>query len=131
MANRTFHKPVSAAYVVLVCSLSVLSMHFFWRQAGVSPLLGLALAVLAVIVIERMIHTTYTFTAEGFLVIERGRFSRRMQIRVDEIVGVQRMKRPFVRYLLIEYGAGRQVAVQPDNEQGFLDEIKKRQTNDE
>jgi hypothetical protein len=131
MPNRTFHKPVSAAYIMLVCSLSMLSMHFFWRHTGVNPLLGLALAVLAVIVIERMIHTTYTFTAEGCLVVERGRFSRRLHIRVDEIVSVKRMKRPFVRYILIEYGAGRQVAVQPDNELGFLDEIKKRQTNDE
>ena len=93
-------------------------------------------AVIVVLMIERMIHTTYTFTASDrgeVLRINRGRFSKPMTIAVDEIIRCTRMKTAFglSYYLLIEYGARRIMSVTPDNSEAFIAELKKRQEQNE
>jgi len=103
-------------------------------MAIVSAVLG----VVVLIIIERIIHTTYTFDAEVVgdggervecLTIDRGRFSRRLCIPVNEIIKVTPMKAVFglSRYLLIGYGSHRLVSVEPENEAAFVAELRKRQ----
>lgn len=82
-----------------------------------------------VLMIERIIHTVYVLTADGRLVISRGRFSREMSVPVNEIIrmSVIRPKLLGVRYILIEYGAGHETTVQPVNEEAFMREVRDRQ----
>ncbi len=83
----------------------------------------------AVLMIERIIHTVYVLTADGRLIISRGRFSRRLSVPVNEIIRMSVVKAGVlgVRYILIEYGAGHETAVQPVNEEAFLNEVRDRQ----
>lgn len=82
-----------------------------------------------VLMIERIIHTVYVLTADGRLIISRGRFSRELSVPVNEIIrmSVIRPRLLGVRYILIEYGAGHETTVQPVNEEAFMREVRDRQ----
>ena len=97
-----------------------------------------ALADVVVGMIERVIHTTYTFRRvkpidrdeeHEFLVIDKGRLSTNVNIPVNEIVKVSTIRTALGlgHYLLLEYGAGNMTGVEPENEEAFLNELKKRQ----
>lgn len=104
-------------------------MFSFWHRSAVNALVGFLLMGVAVLMIERIIHTVYVLTSDGRLIISRGRFSRELSVPVNEIIRM-RVVRPGllgVRYVLIEYGAGHETAVQPVNEDAFMREVRDRQ----
>lgn len=129
MISRTFRYRVSwlnwAATMLTACA----AMMFFWHRSAACALVGLALMVAGVLMVERMIHTSYMFTSAGLLVIDRGRFSRTLRIPVSEILDARVVRGRFlpVRYVLIEYGVGRFASVQPVGEESFISEIRRRQ----
>lgn len=113
---------------------SLLAFYFFWTMKAV---IGLLLVVVIVGMIDRVMHTTYTFRRvkpidrEGefeFLIISKGRFSRNENIPVAEITAVRRMRTVLRtgRYLLITYGPGNVTGVQPDDEEAFVRELEER-----
>lgn len=71
---RTFHSRIDKKTLVF-CLLpaTVLAVFFFWVK---QPLAALCFMVFLVFVIERLIHTAYTFTDDGWLTVCRGRFSK-------------------------------------------------------
>ena len=101
-------------------------------------MIGTLLMVLVLCMIERVIHTTYTFHKVGtslpgkeqeILVINKGRLSMNKSIPLGELHEVTRMKTAFGlnHYLLLVYGTRKRMeAVMPDEEEGFLSELKKR-----
>lgn len=129
--NRTFHKRFSVQGCIMVALLAAMSFWCFWMHTGYSPLLGFVLLLMATNAIERLIHTTYTFTADGHLVVCCGHLSKAKTIAVADIIGVHKMRgRLFVAsHIIVEYGAGHIISVQPDNEKAFADEIRKRLGN--
>lgn len=131
--ERIFHQQFTMANKCGITLFSLLACYLFWHKAALP---GMFVAVIVVLMIERMIHTTYTFTASDrgeVLRINRGRFSKPMTIAVDEIIRCTRMKTAFglSHYLLIEYGARRIMSVTPDNSEAFIAELKKRQEQNE
>ncbi len=108
--------------------LAFLTFYFFWHRAGVHVIIGFALMMVTIVVLERVVHTTYTITDEGCLEIYRGRWSKLQRIPLSDIVSMEIRKSPLglTRYVLIEYGANHFVSVQPDNEENFIQEIRKR-----
>ena len=82
--------------------------------------------------IEKIIHTTYTLTADGRLVVYEGRFSRRRERSLAEVVSVERRSsmqvagRALVRYVLVVYKDGKHDALQPVNEEEFIRALEKR-----
>lgn len=131
--ERTFHQQFTMANKCGITVFSLLAFYLLWQKA---VLTGLFVAVIVVLMIERMIHTTYTFTVSErseVLRIDRGRFSRPTVIAVNEIVRCTLMKTAFglSHYLLIEYGERRMVSVTPDNSEAFIAELKKRQEQNE
>lgn len=88
--------------------------------------------LLTVLQIERLIHTTYTFTTDNLFIHNQGRFSRERQVRVSDIWRVERHTHLFglMRYLLVTYGPQRHLVVQPDQEEAFLNELAKRQAKE-
>lgn len=131
--ERTFHQQFTMANKCGITVFSLLAFYLLWQKAALT---GLFVAVIVVLMIERMIHTTYTFTVSErseVLRIDRGRFSCPTVIAVNEIVRCTLMKTAFglSHYLLIEYGERRMVSVTPDNSEAFIAELKKRQEQNE
>ena len=127
--NRTFHYRVSLLNYVAIVVVAAAALCMFWHRSAAGAVAGLALMMAVVLMVERIVHTAYVFTADGMLVISKGRFSRRVAIRITDIVSVERVRAGVlgVRYVLIRYGAGREVSVQPAGEDAFVGEITRRQ----
>lgn len=139
MTKRVFQQQLSIGMVCALTLSSLLCLYFFWIKQG---LLALLMAIVVVLIVERIIHTTYTFIRIArdedskervYLVINKGRFVRSKYIALGDIVCCRLMRVNFKlsHYVLIEYGHQHFVAVQPQNEQAFIDEIKKRQKAEE
>lgn len=131
--NRTFHYRVSLVNYLAVFIVAAAALFFFWNRSIANAVVGFLLLMAVLMMVERIIHTMYVFTADGMLVIDRGRFSHSIAIPVSDIikVGIVRPALLPVRFVTIEYGAGRVVTVQPVNEEAFVDEIKRRQEKGE
>lgn len=127
--NRTFHYRVSLLNYVAIVVVAAAALCMFWHRSAAGAVAGLALMMAVVLMVERIVHTAYVFTADGMLIIGKGRFSRRVAIRITDIVSVERVRACVlgVRYVLIRYGAGREVSVQPAGEEAFVGEITRRQ----
>ncbi len=127
--NRTFHYRVSLLNYVAIAVVAAAALCMFWHRSAAGAVAGLALMMAVVLMVERIVHTAYVFTADGMLVISKGRFSRRVAIRITDIVSIERVRAGVlgVRYVLIRYGAGREVSVQPAGEEAFVGEITRRQ----
>lgn len=101
-------------------------------------IIGIFLTIIIVGMIERILNTTYTFKKVKpidrddemeYLIINEGRFSSNRNVPVCDIISVHQTK-TFMgldHCMVIEYGAKNMVAIQPDNEEAFEKEIKKRQ----
>ena len=129
MTQRTFQHRVSAVEVACILIIAAMALWAFWHRSGYMVGVAFLLACLDVAVIERVIHTTYTLTTDGHLVIDKGRFASKTAIPLVEIFKMEQMGawwRP-THYILITYGSHRVVSVQPDNEEAFIAEIQKRQ----
>lgn len=88
-----------------------------------------------VVVIEQVIHTVYTFTTDGLLVLSYGRFIRKRSIPLAEITEVKRCSSmefgrfAVTRYVLITYSNGGKYATAlPVKEQEFMELIEKRRS---
>lgn len=129
MTNRTFHYRVSFLNYAAIIVVAVAALCAFWQRSAANAVVGLALMVVVVLMVERIVHTAYTLTADGRLRVSKGRFSRRVEIRLTDIVSVETVHGRLlpVRYLLVRYGSGHELAVQPANEEAFIEEIRKRQ----
>ena len=102
--------------------------YFFWIKTAIISLL---LLIVGVGMIERVLHTTYTIGLaddQYFLLVDKGRFSFQTMVPVNEISRVIPIRRLFglSRYLLVEYGENRLLSVEPQEEEEFIAEIKKR-----
>ena len=139
MTDRTFHKRFTLVAKLGVAVFTLLAGYFFWVKTAV---VGILLAIVVVGMIERILHTTYTFRRvkpidrDGemeFLVVDEGRFSGNRNVPLCDVVSVRTAKTLFGldRCLVIEYGAGNIVAVQPDNERAFREEVGRRVKREE
>jgi len=132
--DRTFHQRVSPASACGILAFALLALYMFWTK---NALVGCLLAAVVVLMIERVVHTTYVFRRndgdEEMLYIDNGRFSKTRQIRVNDIVSCRKMSTGFglSQYVLLQCGHKRLVSVQPDNADAFIDEIRKRQATPE
>ena len=88
--------------------------------------------LMLIVVIEQIIHTTYTLTTNGDLEVSRGRFIRKKVIPLSEITAVRKYHSmkfgsfSVTDYILIEYGKGKFVSVMPVKEQEFAELLEKR-----
>lgn len=127
--ERTFHEKGSWAGFALVVILSGFVIHLFWYRSSINALMALILSGFLIIVIDKMINSTYTFTDDFKLIIRNGKFSKETVIMINEItdasiVEVKVFKR---KYVLINYGADHELGIRPDGEERFIRELKKRQ----
>ncbi len=131
--NRVFHARILPAYVLALALFAYLLIHAFWVK---SALLALLCMVVLVLVVERIIHTQYTLTADGRLLVDRGRFRRRLELAVTDILLVEQVKAPLFgallvsHYVLVHYKGGKTVALLPVREEEFIQVLRKRMQKD-
>lgn len=132
--NRTFHVRITWYQYLYLILLGGLSFFLLWDK---SIILAAICMVMLVFLIERFIHTTYTITADGRLILSTGRFSKSKIIWLKDIVSIECRNSvkiggfSVLRYVMIGYGTGRYVSVLPLKEQEFVDllEARKKELN--
>ena len=67
--NRTFHYRVSLLNYVAIVVVAAAALCMFWHRSAAGAVAGLALMMAVVLMVERIVHTAYVFTADGMLVI--------------------------------------------------------------
>lgn len=84
---RTFHSKISkvALFFCLLPS-TVLAVYFFWVKI---PLAALVFMLFMVAIVERMIHTSFTLTDDGKLILSKGRFSSKIILLLQDIEKVE------------------------------------------
>ena len=127
--DRVFHARVGAARYLALLMFTFMLVYCLWVKY---ILIAVLWGILLLHFIEKIIHTTYTLTADGRLVVYEGRFSRRRERSLAEVVSVERRSsmqvagRALVRYVLVVYKDGRHDALQPVNEEEFIRALGKR-----
>lgn len=127
--NRIFHARIAAGHCLFVVLSGAIAVYSLWEK---NILVALLFMLLLVAVIEKLIHTTYTVTADGRLLLYFGRFSREKEIRLDDITAVERASSmrigrfAVMRYVLVRYGEDRCVALLPVKEQEFVRLLEQR-----
>lgn len=84
--NRIFHvKIAQGAYIFLVLCTALMVIAFWYQEA----IVGMIMALLLIVNIERIIHSTYTLTADGKVVVYYGRFYKGKTIPLTDITDVE------------------------------------------
>lgn len=127
--NRIFHARIAWYQYFLLAVVAVNACGFLWCK---NILLATVLMLLLIVIIEQVIHTTYTVTTEGDLILSYGRFIRRKVIPIREITEMRKCSSMKVgrfavtQYVLIEYGHGKYATVLPVKEQEFVATLNRR-----
>ena len=104
--DRVFHARVGAARYLALLMFTFMLVYCLWVKY---ILIAVLWSILLLHFIERIIHTTYTLTADGRLIVYGGRFSRSRERRLAEVVSVERRSsmqvagRALVHYVLVIY----------------------------
>lgn len=127
--NRLFHAKIQKSSWLLLMVLLVLAVFAMWNK---SPILMAIAMLLMVVIIERMIHTTYTIDKSGNLIIHKGRFSKDKIIslkdiqRIDRVNSMRIFGKSISTCLFIVCNEGRQIQVIPRLEDEFVECVRKR-----
>lgn len=128
MMIRSFEHRVSLAEIAGVVVLAMITLWFFWHRTPVSLFAGGAFTMLMVLVIDRLLHTTYA-VANDTLTIKRGRFGRVKEINLSDIDRVEKVKTLFTHYVLVEYSGRKHAAISTINEDSLIKALNSRTLN--
>ena len=112
--NRIFHARIAVGQYLFLVLATIIVIYAMWMQHAVMAILFMLLLIIA---IERLIHTTYTLTTDGRLLLFYGRFSRSEEILLKDIISVERASSmkigrfAVMRYVLVKYGTKGKCAV--------------------
>ena len=130
--NRIFHARVPWHTFFLLLLLVIIALWSYWERSGILAALSL---LLMVVLVERSIHTSYTVTTDGMLLISRGRFSKMFSIPLLDIHRIEQVRRVRLgsfclnSYLLVYYGSStgeeKVVSLIPSNEEELVTYIQK------
>lgn len=129
MMNRIFHvKIAQGAYIFLVLCTALMVIAFWYQEA----IVGMIMALLLIVDIERIIHSTYTLTADGKVVVYYGRFYKGKTISLTDITDVE-LKRSSgfggimpSQYVLIHYENKNLLSLVPVKPEEFINALVKR-----
>ena len=128
--NRIFHARIAAGQYLFLLIATAVIIHEMWMKHAV---LTITFMLLLIIAIERLIHTTYTLTADGRLILYFGRFTRSKEIPLKDITSVERASSmkigrfAVMRYVLVRYGTkGKCAVLLPVKEDMFIKTLTER-----
>lgn len=121
--NRTFHARVTWYHYLYLMLLGGLAFFLLWDKR----ILPAAVCMVSLVfLIDRFIHTAYTITNDGRLVVSSGRFSKPKTVWLTEITSVESRKSvnilgfSMLHYVMIGYGNGHYVSLLPLKELEFV-----------
>ena len=122
--NRIFHARILASHCLLLLFFTFLVMAGFLCHNGLLALAGMLPLVL---LIERLIHTTYTVTPDGRLLIDHGRFSKLLVLEIKDIRLAERRSRflSLQHGVRLEYNNDRHTFLFPVKEEEFVEILKR------
>ena len=126
--NRIFHARITLGQYLFLLLVSGMA---FWALWDKHIILALVMVIILLLSIEKLIHTTYTITSDGLLVLYYGRFMRGKTIPLVEVTGVEQAHSmslfgfKLMRCVLVHH-AGKTEALMPLKESEFLNVINKR-----
>lgn len=129
MTDRVFHARIGAAQYLALFLFTFMLVYCLWVKY---ILIAVLWSILLFHFIEKIIHTTYTLTADGRLLIYKGRFSRSRERPLAEVMSVERCSsmrmagRVLVHYVRVYYKDGRHDVLWPANEEDFVRLLEKR-----
>ena len=132
--NRLFHAKIEWSSWALLAIVLGITLYSIWEYKN--GILLCALLLFLVIIIERIIHTTYTVTADKQLVIHTGRFSKDKVIPLSHIREVRKiesihiMGKPLRSCVIVEYREGKIISLIPSTPDDFIRYIEKRMKED-
>lgn len=128
--NRQFQAKASFRHYALLAVLLSVAIYFAWHTESLTRQWSgalIAITLLAmVIIVEKIIHSTYTITKQHTLVIHKGRFSKDKIIPLDDIDRIDRINRnriggkPMLTYLVIVLKDSTEYYINPKNEEDFI-----------
>lgn len=137
--TRTFQAKIPFGNYVLLAALLSVAIYLIWETASLSKQgsgILIAFDLLAmVLIVERMIHTTYTVTSNNTLVIHTGRLSKDKVIALSDIDRIDRINswriagKPLQTSLVIVTRNGKETFIKPKNEEDFIKCIAKRRSS--
>ena len=126
--NRVFHSKITWYNYFYLLVLSGTTIALLWEK---QIIIGVILMLLLIVLIERIIHTTYTVTANGELILSYGRFTKQKTVLVSKITQIERIKTLkagkfyLTKYLFIIYNGGF-IAVTPVKEDEMIEYLVKK-----
>ena len=127
--NKIFHARIVVGQFLFLALISGLAIYMLWDKY----VLPAALFMLwLIVVIEKLIHTTYTVTPDGKLKLYFGRFSRSREILLKDIISVERASSmqigrfAVMRYVLVKHGTGKCEVLFPVKEEEFIRLLEER-----
>lgn len=127
--DRIFHARITAAHYAFLLLATAVAVYGLWNKHIVLAALFMLLLIGA---IERLIHTTYTLTADNCLAVCYGRFARRKVIPLVAVTSVERASSmpvgrfALMRYVLVRYGDGQCIALLPEKEAAFIHALENK-----
>ena len=125
--NRIFHVKIAGGTYLFLILLTAVMVFAFWCMKA---MIGLVVALGLIITIERIIHSTYTLTADGKLVVYYGRFYKGKTIPLTDITDVE-LKRSSgfggimpSKYVLIHYEKKNLLSLVPVKPEEFINALE-------
>ena len=132
--NRIFHARIAWYQYLILIILGANTFALLWMK---HILLALLMALALIVIIEMVIHTTYTVTSGNELILSYGRFTRKKIIPIKEIVSMEKCHSmkfgnfSVPEYVLIQYGREKYASVVPVKEREFMELVEKRRMKEE
>ncbi len=129
LMNRIFHARIAMGQYLFLILIGILTVYMLWSKLSLPAALFM---LWLVVIIEKLIHTTYTVTPDGKLMLSFGRFSRSKEILIKDIASVERASSmqigrfAVIRYVLVKYGEGKCAVLLPVKEEEFIRLLEER-----
>ena len=126
--NRIFHARIAIGQYLFLLLVTGVAIWALWDKHIV---LAVLMVILLVLGIEKLIHTTYTLTSDGHLVLYYGRFMKGKSISLHEVTAVERVYQirlfgvGLMRCVLVHHGNNTE-ALMPVKEEEFIAVINKK-----
>ena len=127
--NRTFHSRTRWDQIIYVFIIASVCLYMIWIKQAI---LAAILAVLLIVLIEKIIHTQYIITSHNKLIIKRGRFSKTQELDFDNITDIEEKTTTkfgafyVAKYVLITYNKNKYIAITPASPSRFINAVIKK-----
>ena len=128
--NRLFNAKIEPGSFLLLALVLAATVFLMWTSRN--GIVIMVMLLLMVVMIERVIHTNYTVTHDGKLIIHTGRFSKDKMVELSQVKGVERMAgmcmfgKALRTFVVIECFDGRVFSLIPREEEKFLKCVRQR-----